>query len=224
MLSFLAKHPPRSKICHRDTIRLDGGRSVVQFKPPGDRYLVINRLPPALTASEARRQGLHHHKGANSSLAPPLHRHLKQEETFHVISGTAKFTVGGQRTGHERLAHAGDVVVIPKREVHAFCNASEEVELVIEFVLDPSSRRTDECYFRNVWGYRNDLKQAGMDRSVFQALLFMHRGGVLMALPGPETVSLVMGLLLNYIGGVLIGKIILGYRDSYPEYYHELSS
>lgn len=45
-----------------------------------------------------------------------------------------------------------------------------------------------------------------------------------MALPGPEIFSTVMGLLLNYVGGVMIGKMLLGYQDSYPEYYHEASS
>lgn len=72
----------------------------------------------------------------------------------------------------------------------------------------------------NVWGYRNDLKQAGMQRSFFQALLFMHRGGVVLALPGPEILSQAVGLLLNYIGGLLLGKGLLGYEDTYPEYYH----
>lgn len=76
----------------------------------------------------------------------------------------------------------------------------------------------------NVWGYRHDLKQAGMDRSIFQALLFMHHGGIVMALPGHHVISVALGVLLNYIGGVLIGKMLLGYRGSYPEYSHERSS
>lgn len=63
-----------------------------------------------------------------------------------------------------------------------------------------------------------------MQRSLFQSLLFMHRGGVVLALPGPEILSQAFGLLLNYVGGVLIGKYLLGYRDTYPEYYHEKNS
>lgn len=152
MLSFLAKHPPRTNISHLDSITLDGRRSAVVFKPPGDRYLVVNRLPPAVSAREAQRLGLPH-PGANSSLAPPLHRHLWQDETFRVVRGTASFiTVAGRwaRRGEEQrlLAGAGQVVVIPRRVAHAFCNASEEAELVVEFVLDPASRETDEAYFR----------------------------------------------------------------------------
>lgn len=62
-----------------------------------------------------------------------------------------------------------------------------------------------------------------MKRSLFQALLFMHRGGVVMALPGPEVISSALGMLLNYIGGVIIGKWLLGYSSCYHEYYHPRS-
>lgn len=144
MLSFLARRVPRTTTSHLDRIALDSGRSTAEFKPPGDRYLVVNRLPPAATPAEAARLGLPH-AGANSSLAPPLHRHLWQDETFHVLSGTARFTLGG---GAERLARAGEVVVVPRRAAHTFCNASGEHELVVEFVLEPGSRDTDEAYFR----------------------------------------------------------------------------
>lgn len=75
----------------------------------------------------------------------------------------------------------------------------------------------------NVWGYRDDCKKAGVKPSLFQASLFMHRGGVVRALPGPERISIVLGVLLNYIGGVFIGKCLLGYSGCYPEYYHPRS-
>ena len=105
---------------------------------------MVNRLPPAVSDPKTiARLGLPH-GGANSSLAPPLHRHLWQDESFHVLKGTARFTLGGR----ERLAKAGEVVVIPRRAAHTFCNASGEEELVLEFVLDPASRDTDEAYFR----------------------------------------------------------------------------
>lgn len=156
MLSFLVKKAPRTTSSHLNKILLDGGRSIAEFKPPTDRYLVINRLPPSAT-SEPHRRGLHpHHPGVNSSsssssfstssLAPPLHQHFWQDETFHIIYGKAEFTIGKDRT--KRLASAGEVVIIPRRVVHTFRNASEDSELVIEFVLDPASKGTDEAYFR----------------------------------------------------------------------------
>lgn len=143
MLSFLARRVPRTPTSHLDSVTLDGGRSAAEFRHPTNRYLVLNRLPPAVSAREATLLGLPH-GGANSSLAPPPHRHLWQDETFNVLSGTARFNLGLT----EKLASVGEVVVIPKRTAHTFCNASGQDELVLEFVLDPASRDTDEAYFR----------------------------------------------------------------------------
>ncbi|KAG8167418.1 hypothetical protein KVR01_003107 [Diaporthe batatas] len=212
MLSFLARRVPRTPISHLESMTLDGGRSTAEFRPPTDRYLVLNRLPRAASDREAAQLGLPH-AGATSSLAPPLHRHLWQDEIFHVIKGTARFTLGTSRSPSttERLASAGEVVVIPRRAAHTFCNASEDEELVLEFVLDPASRDADEAYF------------PGVKPSVFQALLFMHRGGVARALPGPDGISIVLGMLLNYVGGAFIGKWLLGYSASYHEYYRPRS-
>lgn len=169
MLSFLARRVPRTAISHLDSVTLDSGRSTAEFKPPSDRYLVTNRLPPAASPQEAARLGLPH-VGGNSSLAPPLHRHVWQDETFHVVSGTAKFTLGRGPGGTEKLAGAGEVVVVPRRAAHTFCNASGDEELVVEFVLDPASRDTDEAYFREyrhfhcyvlfffpVWGFSGSV-------------------------------------------------------------------
>lgn len=159
MLAFLAKHPPKTKISHLDQLTLDGGRSAVEFKRPGDRYLVVNRLPPALSSAEAHKRRLPH-KAANTSLAPPLHRHFWQNEYFHVLGGTAKFTIGSGQAQQERLVSAGEpVVTIPKRQLHTFCNASEEAELVVEFVLDPASRQTDEAYFSEDCCANRDLDE-----------------------------------------------------------------
>lgn len=47
----------------------------------------------------------------------------------------------------------------------------------------------------------------------------MRRGEVVLAVPGPRRLAKVMGLLLNFWGGLVVGKWILGYRDTYSEYY-----
>lgn len=46
-------------------------------------------------------------------------------------------------------------------------------------------------------------------------------GGVVMALPGPAILAKPLGVMLNLVGGVLVGKYILGYQESYAEYYKE---
>lgn len=152
MLSFLSKRPMRTKTSHLSRLTLDDGRSSAIFKAPSDHYLVVNRLPPAAPAAAeaasdqdavAQRRRGPSRAGSDSSLAPPLHWHRAQQEVFHVVEGSARFTIGGE----EQVASKGDVVVIPTGAFHTFCNASEQAELVVEFFLDPANRERDEAYF-----------------------------------------------------------------------------
>lgn len=137
MLSFLAIHPKRSRVAHLQRISFDDGASSIEFKAPTDRYLVINRWPPA--ASEAQTVP----GQANCALSPPLHWHYSQTETFHILSGTAKFVLGGE----EILARTGDIVNVPAGSFHTFCNASTTKKLEVEFTLEPSTRKRDEAFF-----------------------------------------------------------------------------
>jgi mannose-6-phosphate isomerase-like protein (cupin superfamily) len=138
MLSFLARHPPRTRVAHLDQITYDDGRSVVTFKSPSDRYLVVNLLPPDSSSSERIAS-----VSRNSVLAPPLHWHIRQHETFHVLQGTATFEKDGQVT----TVGESQMVSIPIGCFHKFCNASFERPLLIEFVLEPKMRSRDEAYF-----------------------------------------------------------------------------
>lgn len=48
--------------------------------------------------------------------APPLHRHLTEDECFYVVSGAARF-----RCDDETFeAHEGDVVLLPVGSAHSF--------------------------------------------------------------------------------------------------------
>ncbi|KAJ5896790.1 uncharacterized protein N7473_006189 [Penicillium subrubescens] len=204
MLSFLAKRVPRTITANQNLVVFDGGRSFIEFKAPTDRYLVVNRWPPS--SSDANR---------NIALQPPLHWHRHQTETFHVLHGTAEFVCNG----HKIIKKAGDLITIPAKAIHTFRNISESDELLIEFVLEPKWRERDEAFFRNVQSYRDDCRKAGIPRSLPQVLLFNWVGGVVLALPGPTIISKPVGVALNLFGGLVLGKYILGYRESYPEYY-----
>jgi len=234
MLSFLAKHPPRTKVAHLDTIVYDRGRALVRYKPPSDQYLVINRLPPA--PADAAGNG----KASlepNCALTPPLHWHYYQSETFHVLEGTAKFVLDGE----ERIAATAEVVTVPAQQIHTFRNASTEDEMVVEFVLDPRRREKDEAFLSNTFRhlfhsrmaeltltnvtgnaqtYRDDCRKAGMQRSLFQTLLFNRLADVIPVLPVPGVIAKPVGLMMNFLGGLVVGKWILGYSESYAEYYH----
>jgi mannose-6-phosphate isomerase-like protein (cupin superfamily) len=141
MLSFLAKHPPRTRVANLTKISYDEGRSWVEFKSPGDRYFVINDWPPAASDADVRTGNVPNK--ANCALAPALHWHRDQEETFHVLHGTAKFLLKGKHI----VAGAGEVIVIPKKAFHTFCNASETERMRVEFVLEPTRRERDLAFF-----------------------------------------------------------------------------
>lgn len=54
--------------------------------------------------------------------APPLHRHLHEDELFYVLSGTARFACG-DRTFE---AEAGDFVLLPVGLPHTFSVGTDE--------------------------------------------------------------------------------------------------
>jgi mannose-6-phosphate isomerase-like protein (cupin superfamily) len=145
MLSFLATHPPRTQVSSLPRLTFDDGASWIEFCSPYSRFLVRNHWPPASAGSSI---------GFNSrieppfkpqcSLHPPLHWHRFQSETFHVLKGTAKFSVDGK----EIVIGEGSEVTVPRAAFHSFCNASSSEEMEIEFVLTPKWRKRDEAYFR----------------------------------------------------------------------------
>ena len=48
--------------------------------------------------------------------SPPMHVHRNQDEYFHILEGSMRFSVGGR----ESIAHAGQTVVAPKGVPHSF--------------------------------------------------------------------------------------------------------
>jgi quercetin dioxygenase-like cupin family protein len=58
---------------------------------------------------------------------PPPHWHQKHDETFYVVAGTARFTVGGA----EREAPAGTFVSVPIGAEHTFANPGDEPAVIL---------------------------------------------------------------------------------------------
>jgi mannose-6-phosphate isomerase-like protein (cupin superfamily) len=54
--------------------------------------------------------------------APPLHRHVVEDEMFYVLSGTATFRCAGR----ELLAGPGHFVLLPRGEAHTFLVGPDE--------------------------------------------------------------------------------------------------
>lgn len=58
---------------------------------------------------------------APSGGGPPPHAHSREDETFHVIQGTAEFTVGGTKT----TCGPGSVVYGPRGIAHGYRNVGD---------------------------------------------------------------------------------------------------
>lgn len=250
MLSILTSHPPRTRSMHLQTLRLDDGASMAWFEKRTNfansqhaLIVAINRLPPALhgdgdnsastTSGGKTSTAIPSYPGlSNSSLGPPLHYHITQDETFAVTQGKAVFytfpllgawTVPSPRYCKADVLSAGQTIKIPKGVVHTFRNASSQHSMEVEFVLDPPiSTRSDalgdghveETFFRNTWSYRADVKAAGMERSLLQVMCFNRPPGVVLMMPGCGAwVSWVLGVI-----GASIGRWVWGYRSVYDEY------
>ena len=57
-----------------------------------------------------------------AGFAPPLHRHLHEDEMFYILSGTAEFRVKGEQLH----ATAGAFVLLPLGEPHTFLVGNRE--------------------------------------------------------------------------------------------------
>jgi len=58
---------------------------------------------------------------------PPQHRHASHDESFYVVSGSARFTVG--ETNYDAVA--GPFVMIPPGAPHTFSNPSDETTVLL---------------------------------------------------------------------------------------------
>lgn len=68
-----------------------------------------------------------------AGFAPPLHRHLEEDEMFYVLSGTAEFRCDGQAL----QAGPGDFVLLPVGLPHTFIVGAREPLRVLQ-ITTPS--------------------------------------------------------------------------------------
>lgn len=79
-------------------------------------------------------------------------------------------------------------------------------------------RERDEAFFRNLYCYLDDCRKAGREPHVVQLMLFLGFFDCYPALPGPKVVSWSLSQVLVFVVGVMVGKWLLGLKESYPEY------
>jgi mannose-6-phosphate isomerase-like protein (cupin superfamily) len=213
MFSFLrAASSPRTNNAENNPIIYEAGKSSVTFAKPGSDYIMTHRIPPTTKENGA------------SIIEPPFHYHIYQDEYFHVQSGTGRFYRGVE---HEPFAVLTDepggkaTASVKAGRYHRFENASDTRDLVVDIHLTPESYEDEQRFFRNFFGYLDDCKTAGTAPSFFQLMVFLHSADTPLAVPLPsEWLGKVASRLLLWAAAGW-GRFILGYKQSYPEYYEE---
>lgn len=214
MLAFLrGASPARTHNAANNPVVYEDGRSSVTFRTPGSDYLMTHVIPPASPAN-----------GGASIITPPFHYHLHQDEFFRVQAGTGHFYLGVDPKPFAVLSSSGagpTTTSIPRGRYHRFENASPTEALVVDVHLAPEAYEAEQRFFRNFFGYLNDCKRARQAPSPFQLFVFLASADTPLAVPLPwEGLGKVVSRVL--LATVAFwGKWVLGYRDSYVEYYEE---
>lgn len=261
MLKFLApKLPQRTSTPSLSDLWLDKGQARISFNDPGvlrsavgdaswiPTALVTNHLPPAPETPPDQEL-------PNSSLCPPFHIHLREDETFRVISGRARFLLLDQERRNASevgdntcdgctrcIVFPGEVITIHRGQIHTFRNASSDERLVLEFGFSlPGSHTASEVlnakmkqFFMNTQLYRSDCTSQGIPRALPQVLLFNYYADVallpnwLLALHQrfpwlrvfiEKNFASLLGRVMNFFGGVILGRLVFGLHSTYEEYY-----
>lgn len=93
----------------------DPGRTQRAFWGPGDTYTFL------VTGEESGGSMFAMDCVLGPGGGPPPHRHLAEDELFHVYAGEVEFTVEGET----HVIGAGGSAFIPKGTAHAYLNATE---------------------------------------------------------------------------------------------------
>lgn len=212
MLSFLrAAQPPRTNNASNDLTLYENGTSSVQYHRRGSNYMMTHTIPPT------------HPKDGPSIIQPPFHYHIYQTEKFHVAQGTAHMFFGLDKKPTVTLSAKGgrNSAVLGPCRYHRFENASATEDLKIDIQLDPEDYENEQRFFRNFFGYLDDCKRNKTSPSIFQLFVFLHSADTPLAVPMPfgmETLGVYVSRILLIIVAY-VGLYLLGYQQSYSEYY-----
>ncbi|KAI5854498.1 hypothetical protein GGS23DRAFT_474725 [Durotheca rogersii] len=147
---------------------------------------------------------------------PPLHIHLRQTEYFEVLQGALAVVRDGKT--HVLTQDDGTVAIAPSTR-HRFWAHPGKEDLIFKVYAQPEEvdRGFDENYLRNALGYLRDCQMSSIEPSIFQMALFGCLSDTIFVLP-PFWMPIWSLKLTQYVCAYWIGRFLLGYRETYPEY------
>jgi mannose-6-phosphate isomerase-like protein (cupin superfamily) len=155
MLSFLrGPGHKRTNVSHLSTLTMENGRSSVSFHNGSNsstqKFSHVFMLPPCEAGENPK---------DNSIVIPPFHAHPNQEEIFLVTAGTALFHLNRELVP----VSSGKEITIPRGEYHKFSNFSSTESVTLEGWYDPAQPEREERFFRNLYGYLQDVTTDGVN-------------------------------------------------------------
>ncbi|KAK3701900.1 hypothetical protein LTR37_015211 [Vermiconidia calcicola] len=199
---------PRTNVADQNPIKYDGDLGGQEFNTPSHRYFGKQWVPVENQWSD----------GSPSFMAPVSHFHLLQTETFHIDSGSGLWYIKGKTI---RL-DAGDTIIIPRFVAHRFINLPGSKEpLVFSWRYDSQYWEMEERFFRNTLTYLDDCRKAAVAPSILQLCVFLAdcwMPGEFIPCRGGDYINCAVNTLLTSLLA-FIGRVLYGYKGSYPEYY-----
>ncbi|KAM6527600.1 hypothetical protein FALCPG4_008656 [Fusarium falciforme] len=211
MLSFLrGSSPARTDRAAENPVIYENGASALEFRAAGSQYILRNTHPPF-------------NKDSPSIMVPPVHYHIFQAEHFRIVSGECHLfrhsTDRVWKTLSAKDPKAEKTATISKKIYHTINNASTTEPLVLDVNLTPEDYEGEQRFFRNFFGYLDDCRKAEQAPSFFQMMVFLRSSDTPLAIPMPtDWLGLTMSKALMHAAGAW-GKWVLGYQESYYEYY-----
>ena len=95
---------------------------------------------------------------------PAQHIHVKQDESFEIISGKLTYLINGKK----KTAAAGEKIVLPKGIGHTHYNDEPEGDLVVIQSISPAL--DCEIFLENLFGLTNDGKIKGGEPKFLQIM------------------------------------------------------
>jgi len=149
---------------------------------------------------------------------PPYHWHYHQREDFIIERGSVIFTIDGKDVVKSK---SDGVFTIHPGTYHTFRadpTSTEDVTLRVTASADDNGMT--ERFFRNIYSYHEDCSEQKVAPNICQIYLFLYSTDTYPVLPGPKFIGQPLSRYLTWFLAVVVGKHILGFRESYNEYYN----
>lgn len=214
MLSLLrAPRPPMLSGAADNLVTYEDGASSLEFRSDNTEYCLKNVHSP-FDATKPQ-----------SIMVPPLHYHIYQAEHFHIVEGSwhvfRDAVAQPWRTLSASDPDAPKTAVIPKQTYHTIRNASATEPMVLEVSLIPQASKSEERFFRNFFGHLDDCRRCNQQPSFFQLMVLLRCASTPLGLLMPARwLGIVVSKLFRNLMGWW-GYWVLGYQDTYPQYYIE---